>query len=125
MLIPFPIAFLLGGTVADFVGRVRGGGGWWTAASYLMAAGVATALVAAVPGVVDYFYTVPPDSSARKRAGSHALANVSAVVLFAAALVLKGWSPGRPGALALALEVVAAGLLTAGGWMGGTLVHRN
>ena len=125
ILIPFPIAFLIGGTAADFVGRFRVDGGWWTAGSYLLAAGIAAALVAAVPGVVDYFYTVPPDSSARKRASYHALANLSSVALFVTALVLKGWPPRQPGALVLSIEVAAAALLTMGGWMGGTLVHRN
>ena len=49
ILIPFPIAFLIGGTVADVVGRIGGLSGWPMAASYLLLAGVATALVAAIP----------------------------------------------------------------------------
>src|SRR5256885_6530827 len=97
ILIPFPIAFLIGGTVADFVGRVRHDLGWWTAGSYLLAAGVATAVVAAVPGAIDYFYTVPPDSSGRKRATYHAVVNLSASALFVIALVIKGWPPAAPG----------------------------
>jgi nitrite reductase/ring-hydroxylating ferredoxin subunit/uncharacterized membrane protein len=125
MLIPFPLAFLIGGTVSDVVGRLRSDPGWWTAASYLLAAGVAAALVAAVPGVIDYIYAVPPQSSGRKRATYHASANLSAVILFVVALVMKGWPPGAPGAAVLAVELVGVVLLTAGGWMGGTLVHRN
>jgi nitrite reductase/ring-hydroxylating ferredoxin subunit/uncharacterized membrane protein len=126
MLIPFPIAFLIGGTVAEIIGRVRGAPGWSTAASYLLAAGVATALVAAVPGVIDYVYTVPPQSSGRKRASYHALANLSAVVLFVIALAMKGWPPAAPAAvLVIATELAGAALLTVGGWMGGTLIHRN
>jgi len=125
VLIPFPIAFLIGGTIADFVGRFGELPGWWTAASYVLIAGVATALLAAVPGIIDYRCAVPPDSSARKRATKHALANSSALVLFAVALVIKGWPPGAPNLLDFALEVAGVALVTVGGWMGGTLFHRN
>ena len=125
MLIPFPIAFLIGGTAADFVNRFGSLSGWWTAASQLLIAGVATALLAAVPGIIDYRYAVPPDSSARKRATKHALLNVSALVLFVVALLIKGWPPKPPSLLVLALEAAGVVLITAGGWMGGTLIHRN
>jgi nitrite reductase/ring-hydroxylating ferredoxin subunit/uncharacterized membrane protein len=125
MLIPFPIAFLLGGTVADFVGTIGDRAGWSTGASYLLIAGVAMALLAAVPGAVDYFRSVPPNSSGRKRATKHAIVNVSAVVIFIVAIALKGWPPRTAGAVVLVIEVVGAGLLTFGGWLGGTLVNRN
>jgi nitrite reductase/ring-hydroxylating ferredoxin subunit/uncharacterized membrane protein len=125
MLIPFPIAFLTGGTVADFVARIGSLDGWAFAASYLLVTGVLTALAAAAPGLIDFLYTVPPDSSGRKRALIHAIVNVSAVVLFIVAIVLKGWAPQMPGATSLALELIGVSLITAGGWLGGTLVHRN
>jgi nitrite reductase/ring-hydroxylating ferredoxin subunit len=46
------------------------------------------------------------------------------VVLFAIAWFVRRASAG-PDATVLVLELVAAGLLIAGGWMGGTLVNRN
>ena len=125
MLIPFPIAFLVGGTVAEAVGWFRGASAWSTSALYLLAAGVVTALVAAVPGVIDYLYTVPPESSGRKRASYHALANLSAVALFVVALATKWLTPATPAALILVVELLGTVLLIMGGWMGGTLVHRN
>src|SRR2546428_8055359 len=125
ILIPFPIAFLIGGTVADWVGRIGSLSGWSAAASYLLMAGVATALVAAVPGAVDYFYAVPPDSTGRKRATYHAVVNLSAVGLFGVALAMKGWPPAAPRALALLLELAGVALVTAGGGVGGKLVHRK
>src|SRR2546423_1516255 len=123
ILIPFPIAFLIGGTAADFVAFTRGN--WATGASYLLIAGIVTALIAAVPGLIDYLYTVPPDSSGKKRATYHLIINVSAVALFTIAVILKGWPPRVPGAASLVLEVAGVGLITIGGWLGGTLIHRN
>ena len=40
------------------------------------------AVVAAMPGLVDYVFAVPPRSSAQKRATDHMFANVSALMLF-------------------------------------------
>ncbi len=125
MLIPFPIAFLIGGTVADFVGTIGNRPGWSIGASYPLIAGVVTALLAAVPGAVDYFVTVPPNSSGRKRATKHAIVNVSAVVIFIIAIALKSWPPREASAIGLALDVIGACALTFGGWLGGTLVNRN
>jgi uncharacterized membrane protein len=124
-LIPFPFAFLYGAFLFDLAGVLSGNAGWWATGAHLSVAGLVTALVAAVPGAVDYFYTVPPRSSGRKRATKHALANLSAVVLFGLALWLRGGTDAAPGPVALGLEAAGALLLTAGGWMGGTLVNRN
>src|SRR5688572_8026300 len=41
---------------------------WRATAAHLTAAGVLSALVAAVPGAIDYLYTVPPQSSGKRRA---------------------------------------------------------
>jgi nitrite reductase/ring-hydroxylating ferredoxin subunit/uncharacterized membrane protein len=124
-LIPFPFAFLFGAVVADVAGRVADRPLWWTVGGHLAIAGIVTALVAAVPGFVDYLYTVPPRSTGKRRATRHMIANLSAVALFAAAWWLRGSVDAMPGVLQLAFEVVGAGLLAAGGWMGGVLVNRN
>jgi nitrite reductase/ring-hydroxylating ferredoxin subunit len=91
----------------------------------LAVAGVLTALVAAVPGFIDYFRTVPPKSSGRERATRHMLLNLATVALFAVAVWLRKSSAAPPTTLTLALEAVGAAMLTVAGAMGGTLVTRN
>ena len=125
MLIPFPIAFLAGGTVFDIAGWLRDMPAWWTTGSHLGVAGIVTALLAAAPGLIDYLYTVPPESSAKTRATRHMLANLGAVTLFALAWWIRGGAATRPDVIVLGLEVLGLGLLGAGGYMGGTLVTRN
>jgi nitrite reductase/ring-hydroxylating ferredoxin subunit/uncharacterized membrane protein len=125
MLIPFPFAFLTGALAFDAAGWLRDVPAWWTTGGHLALAGIVTALLAAVPGLVDYLYTVPPDSSARTRATKHMRANLSAVALYAVAWVVRGDAAAPPGVLVLGLEVLGLGLLGAGGYMGGTLVTRN
>src|SRR4029079_1165068 len=119
-----PIAFLTGALVFDLVGGAISSREWSTLGAYLSVAGVCTGLSAAVPGVLDYLFVVPPQSSAKKRALYHMAVNVSALTAFAAAWFLRG--PGlAPTAGTLALELLGLVALTAGGWLGGTLVYRN
>jgi uncharacterized membrane protein len=58
---PFPFAFLTGAVLFDAAGWFRDLPSWWTTGGHLSLAGIATALLAAIPGLIDYLYTVPPD----------------------------------------------------------------
>ena len=122
-LIPFPFAFLIGAVFFDTAGVFFELEAWLTTARHLALAGVVTALVAAVPGAIDYVYTVPPRSSGRRRATRHMLTNLAAVTLMAIALTQRR-SP-MPGAAALAFEWLSAVLLCYGSSLGGVLVTRN
>jgi nitrite reductase/ring-hydroxylating ferredoxin subunit/uncharacterized membrane protein len=124
-LIPFPFAFLYGGFGFDLLGWVAERPAWWTTGGYLDLLGIAAALVAAVPGFVDYFTTVPPKSSGKQRATKHMLVNLGAVILFALAWMMRGSAAAMPDTTMLLLEGVGLALLTTGGWMGGVLVNRN
>ncbi len=122
-LIPFPFAFLTGAFVFDAAGWLFSVPSWWATGGHLAAAGVITALVAAIPGFVDYLYTVPPRSTGKQRATRHMLINLSAVGLVAVAWLTR---PAAAPALAvIGLELIAVALLSVGGWMGGVLVSRN
>lgn len=124
-LIPFPFAFLYGGFGFDLLGRMAERPAWWTTGGYLALLGIVTALVAAIPGFVDYFSTVPPQSSGKQRATKHMLVNLGAVVLFAVAWLLRGDAGAMPSTTILVLEGIGLACLTVGGWMGGVLVSRN
>ena len=124
-LIPFAFAFLVGAFAFDAAGVFMDRPALWTTGAYLALAGVGAALVAAIPGFIDYVFTVPPNSSAKKRATKHMLLNLSAVAAFVLAWVMRGNAETRPELVQLLVEAAGAGLLTVGGWMGGTLAFRN
>jgi nitrite reductase/ring-hydroxylating ferredoxin subunit/uncharacterized membrane protein len=125
MLIPFPIAFLVGALLFDLAGFVLGMRALWATAYYLVPAGIFFGLVAAVPGFIDFIYTVPPQSSAKGRALRHMLVNVTALALFAIAWWVRGPSLMAPETGVMVLEFAGVAFLTAGGWLGSTLVYRN
>jgi nitrite reductase/ring-hydroxylating ferredoxin subunit/uncharacterized membrane protein len=123
MLIVYPFAFLTGAFGFSLAAAARRNRDLRTVADYLVPTGIATGLLAAVPGIIDYFKAVPPKSSAKERATKHALLNVSGLGLFA-----TSWLVGRNGsrgALPLLLQGLGSGLMSVAGYMGGTLVYRN
>jgi uncharacterized membrane protein/nitrite reductase/ring-hydroxylating ferredoxin subunit len=124
-LIPFPFAFLYGAFFFDLAGVWTGHLSWWNTGAYLSLLGVIAALVAAIPGFIDYLRTVPPNSSGKRRATTHMIVNLTAVTMFAGAWAIRGAPEAEPGLPVLALEGFGLALLTAGGWMGGVLVSRN
>jgi nitrite reductase/ring-hydroxylating ferredoxin subunit/uncharacterized membrane protein len=124
MLIPFPFAFLTGAFLFDVAGRATGHATWWVTGGYLAILGIAAALLAAVPGFIDYLRTVPPQSSGKSRATTHMLLNLTVVIVFLLATWLRRGSVA-PGTAVLALEGLAIAMLFVGGWLGGVLVSRN
>ena len=124
ILIAFPIAFFTGTLFFDILGLITREQGYWQTAYFLEIAGVVFALLAAVPGFIDYLFTVPPKSSAKKRAALHGLTNVTMVALFFIAWLYRE-KDIAPAYWIIALEVAGTILLMIAGWMGGTLVYRN
>jgi nitrite reductase/ring-hydroxylating ferredoxin subunit/uncharacterized membrane protein len=124
-LVAFPVAFLYGCALADIVGRALDRPTVWAAGAYMSVAAVVTGLIAGVPGFIDYLYVVPPNSTGKKRATWHMAVNLSALALVALGCALRDWGTLAPGWATIALELGGAGLITWGGWMGGTLVYRN
>lgn len=122
ILIPFPIAFLIGTLVFDILKTTSGDKSYWQTGEYLEIAGIISALIAAIPGAIDYFKTVPPDSSGKKRAATHGLINIALVLVFTIAYVLRNNSAQ---ALIIGLEAVGVTMLFISGWLGGTLAYRN
>ena len=124
MLIPYPFALLSSAVAFDAGARITGRRSWAETARHLTNAGLASALVAAVPGIIDYFGTVPRHSAARRSATQHALANISALVLFAISGTQR-LDDGRLPAGGTALALLGTGLLSLGGWLGGELVYHE
>jgi len=124
ILIPFPIAFFSGVVVFDLMALILESETFRTTAFHLLAGGIVMALVAAIPGFVDFLKTVPPDSSAKTRAATHAILNLCMISLFTLALIIRP-NGEQPSAAVLLLEGSGFVLMNIAGWMGGTLVHRN
>ncbi len=121
-LVVFPIAFFTGAFVTDVTALLLHKQVWWLFGKYLAGAGIIGAVLAAVAGTIDYIFTVPPASSAKKRAATHGMLNVLVTLCFVVSFFGRG---PHPVWLFVGLETAAFILLCIAGWMGGTLVFRN
>lgn len=94
MLVPFPIAFLVGALLTD-IGYVMWGGKWAYASTWLIAAGIAAAFLAALFGLIDFIGS----RAIRKLrpAWWHMSGNIAVVLLSIVNLVVHN----RDGALAV------------------------
>jgi uncharacterized membrane protein len=119
MLIPIPIGLWVFALVADLVGG--GSGEWRTVAYYCLGGGIAGALLAALPGLVDLVSLSDP--AAKRVALLHMAINLAAVAIFAFNFYLRMGSPGHAGPLWLTVVGVLA--ISVSGWLGGELVHRH
>ena len=120
ILVAFPVSLWTFSLVCDLLYRGGGRTIWNEMAWYTMVAGIVGALVAAVPGLIDFF------SIANPRAGRIGLAlliiNVVLVVLFSANAWLRTVS--APDAiLPLTLSIVGVAALLVSGWLGGEMVY--
>jgi uncharacterized membrane protein/nitrite reductase/ring-hydroxylating ferredoxin subunit len=124
ILVAFPIAFFIGAFVFDLLSILLDKEVFWQTGNYMAIAGIAGALLAAIPGIIDYFYTVPPKSSAKKRATRHGIINLLNVFLFCFAFFYRHGEQANS-FIVIATEGLGIVLLSVAGWLGGTLVHRN
>jgi uncharacterized membrane protein len=122
MLVPFPIAFLVGVLASDLMFAGTGDVFWARASIWLVGAGVVMGGLAAIFGLID-FLTI---ERVRSPTGwTHFLGNLLVVVLSLVSLLLRrGDHAGAilPGGLILSFIVV--GILLVTGWLGGELAYR-
>ena len=124
ILVAFPIGFFTGTLVFDLLAWFTNDHGYATTAFYMEISGIIGAVLAAAAGIIDYIYTVPTQSSAKKRATKHGLVNSTMLVFFVVAFILRQ-NMDLPSTGVLVLEVAGVALMLVGGYLGGTLVYRN
>lgn len=120
MLIPFPIGLWIFSLVADFIFRAGDNPAWSTVAYYSMAGGIIGAIVAAIPGFLDYLAMGP--SRTKSIALRHMILNVVALLLFIWNFALR--EPGAPvSGFPFFLSIIGVLFILVSGWLGGHMVY--
>lgn len=119
MLVSVPIGLWVFSLVADLVFLSTGNPDWETAAYLTLGGGVIGALIAAVPGVIDFLSLHEPQ--ARRVAGLHMGMNLAIVAVMAVNFWMRSQAGG--GTLPYWLSALAVLALVISGWLGGHLVH--
>lgn len=125
-LVHLPIGLLGAVPLWDALAIWRGPDPWGTVAFWTLSLGLASAIPAAVTGLLDYA-ALDEGHPASTRADQHLWTVLLALALYAGSLVLR-WEGGAPapgpGWMAGALSLVGLSVLTLAGWLGGELVLR-
>jgi uncharacterized membrane protein len=123
MLIVFPLGLLATSIFFDVIAKAAEIPGLSQASYYMIAAGIVSALLAAVFGLID-FLAIPNGTRAKRIGMMHGGGNVLVVVLFAISWFLRRDNPSDPSTLAIILSAAGAALGGLTGWLGGELVDR-
>ena len=127
LLIHFPIALFSLALVLDVASYVRDDGhGMQKAALVTIIAGIITALIASGPGFVDWS-DIREDHPAKKIGRYHMFLNIAAVVLYAISAGLRwAWRDAdHTPVLAFIVSLLASGVLTFSGYLGGHMVYAD
>lgn len=124
MLVPFPIAFLVGALLTDIAYVKSQFAMWAYASSWLIGAGIVSALLAAIFGFIDLLGE--RRIRALRIAWFHMIGNLTVVVLS----ILNFAVHMRDGAMAviplgITLSAIVVLLLVFTGWLGGHMVYRH
>jgi len=123
MLVAFPIGLWVAAFIFDLVGRNNPN--LWAAGFYCVIGGCIGAVLAALPGALDWLTVVPPESSAKQRGLIHGGLNTLNLLLFIYIAYRLGSPDVQPDPTTLALMAIGVVVLGISGWLGGTLVYRN
>ncbi|MDX6694100.1 MAG: hypothetical protein QOF02_1703 [Blastocatellia bacterium] len=127
MIIPFPFALWTFSLVADIVYIWFDKTNWGVAAFYTLAGGLLGAVVAAVPGIIDWMAIKDPQVA--RIANWHARLNVVALLIFAVDLYLRWKTNGQIDkdgiSLPFILSVIGVILISISGWLGGDLSYKH
>jgi len=119
ILVALPIGLWVFSVVADMVFQLGWGPAVWKdVACYTLAGGIVGALLAAIPGFIDFLSIT--EARARRTGIAHMVANLIALVVFGASLWLRSINAG--GWLPVAFSIAGLVALGAAGWLGGELV---
>jgi uncharacterized membrane protein len=120
MLVTIPIGLWVFSLVADIVYLSNGDPRWETTAYFTLGGGIVGALLAAIPGLLDFTGLHEPRE--RRTATIHMALNLAIV----AVQVVNFWLRSRSGPeenWPILISVVAVAALVVSGWLGGQLVH--
>lgn len=131
MLVAFPVALYTSSFATFCTYLATRDPFWWKTALLANLAGVVMALVAAVPGFIDWARGIPKNTEAKATGTKHMVLNLSALSFFAANLFVQRHTFGayteQTGAPLAAVVLTGAGLAItlAAGWLGWRLVQTH
>lgn len=127
MLIAFPVAFYVATFAAYITYQNNADPFWFRLGVVANIAGVAMAVIAAIPGLIDWATAIPHESNAKQTGLVHMVLNTLSLLLFASAALINynKWYQTLPNlGSTLLLSGLGVIVTAAAGFYGWTLVQR-
>jgi uncharacterized membrane protein len=128
MVIGYPVAFYTGTLVAFAIYGANADRFWLKAAIAVSIAGAGMAIIAALPGFIDWLLAIPSGSPAKRTGLIHMGLNVVALGLFIVTSIVyaRHWNTGAPSAsLGIILSAIGVGATILAGFQGWKLVQDH
>jgi uncharacterized membrane protein len=123
MLVALPLGLWIFSLISDIIYRLNWGPAVWnTVALFTLAGGIISALIAAVPGLIDLLSIRDP--KLKKTGIKHMLLMLVTVAIFLVDCLLRYFKSGGPD-LPFVLSILGVVILFVGGWLGANLVHEH
>ncbi|HLV68536.1 MAG TPA: DUF2231 domain-containing protein [Polyangiaceae bacterium] len=126
MLVAFPIAGYVTTLVAFVVYAITRDIVWFRVGFWANVVGVIAAVVAAIPGLIDWAFGIPKHSTAKRVGLLHMALNLGVTALFAINLLIQAPrmdAIAPPAASAVVLSLIGVAGLLASGYLGWSLVQ--
>lgn len=126
MLVAFPLGLLTTSVVWDICRLASHRGTWGVVSFWTIVAGVIGALLAAVPGFIDWL-AIPDRTRAKQIGLYHMVLNLIVVGLFIASLAARYAAPGGYADAGFGRMVwgwIGVGIAVVSAWLGGELVEK-
>ncbi len=122
MLIVFPLGLLPAAVISDILFLSTRLPGFRVAAFWMLTFGILGAIVAAIPGLIDWL-AIPSGTRAFRTGLYHMFGNIAALGLFILSWIARLWNVTPVSSFVLALVGVLIALVA--GWLGGELVEQH
>jgi uncharacterized membrane protein len=120
ILVVFPLGLWVFSLVCDVIFMFGGSPIWKDVALYTLGGGIIGALLAAVPGFIDYISM--KDSETKKIGTKHMILNLIAVVVFAGSFFLR-LGGDTQSLLPVLVSLLGVVLISISGFLGGEMVY--
>jgi uncharacterized membrane protein len=128
MVVGYPVAFYTSTLVGFIIYATTDDPFWLKQTIAANLAGVAMAVVAALPGFLDWLLAIPKGTNAKRTGLLHMTLNVTALVLFLISLLvyLGSWNgPAKGAGLGIVLAALGIGATLGAGFLGWSLVQDH
>ncbi|HEY0757789.1 MAG TPA: DUF2231 domain-containing protein [Acidisarcina sp.] len=124
ILIALPIGMWVGSWVFDLLSAALKSWNFANAGYLLAIGGCIGALLAAIPGIIDWVSVIPSGSSGKRKGAIHGILNTAALLVFAFIVFYRRGFDHTPSLLTLLLSTLGMVLIGVSGWLGGTLSYE-